>query len=82
MIRGRYTCFLHPKEDMSEHDMSDLCPECNRPYSFPLESVPSAIGEFQIEAANRAWLLCGHLPGQIWDLGREGRPKGDSTGNI
>ena len=50
MTRGRYTCFLHPKEDMSEHDISDLCPECARPYSFPLDSVPKAIGEFRIEA--------------------------------
>ena len=34
---------------MSEHDISELCPECDRPYSFPLDSVPSAIGEFRIE---------------------------------
>ena len=51
MTRGKYTCFFHPKEDMSEHDISDLCLECNRPYSYPLDSSPSTIGEFRIEAS-------------------------------
>ena len=48
MTRGRFTCFFHPREDMSEHDISDPCPECNRPYSFPLDCAPAAIGNFQI----------------------------------
>ena len=48
MTKGRFTCFFHPKEDMSEHDISDLCPECKRPYSHPLDEAPQAIGNFQI----------------------------------
>ena len=31
-------------------DISDLCPECSRPYSYPLDTAPSTIGEFRIEA--------------------------------
>ena len=50
MTKGKYTCFFHPKEDMFEHDISDLCPECHRPYSYPLDFAPSAIGDFRIEA--------------------------------
>ena len=50
MTQGKYTCFFHPKEDMSEHDISDLCPECDRPYSYPLDFAPSAIGDFRVEA--------------------------------
>ena len=48
MTRGRFTCFFHPKEDMSEHDISDSCPECGRPYSFPLDNAPSTIRDFQV----------------------------------
>ena len=48
MTRGRFTCFFHPREDMSEHDISDPCPECDRPYSFPLDNAPATIRDFQI----------------------------------
>ena len=48
MTRGRFTCFFHPKEDMSEHDISDSCPECTRPYSYPLENAPGTIRDYQI----------------------------------
>ena len=48
MTRGRFTCFFHPKEDMSEHDMSDPCPECTRLYSYPLENAPGTIRDYQI----------------------------------
>ena len=50
MTRGRFTCFLHPKEDTSEHDISDRCPECDRPYGFPLHDAPAIIGGFKIVA--------------------------------
>ena len=82
MTRGRYTCFLHPMEDMSEHDISDLCPECNRPYSFPLESVPKAIGEFQIEGPIGRGFYAATYLARYGTLGARGRPKGDSQGNI
>ena len=48
MTRGRFTCFFHPREDMSEHDICDSCPECSRPYSYPLDNAPVTIREFQI----------------------------------
>ena len=50
MTKGKYTCFFHPTEDMSEHDISDLCPECDRPYRYPLDFAPITIGDFRIEA--------------------------------
>ena len=50
MTRGKYTCFFHPRADMSEHDISDPCPDCGRPYNFPLEAVPSTIADFRVEA--------------------------------
>lgn len=49
MTRGRYACFFHPKEDMSEHEITDPCPECGRPYSYPLDNGPSTIGQYRIE---------------------------------
>ena len=49
MTRGKYTCFFHPKEDMSEHDISNLCPDCGRPYNYPLEAAPHTIGDFRVE---------------------------------
>ena len=33
---------------MSEHDISDPCPKCKRPYSYPLDNAPSTIRDFQI----------------------------------
>ena len=48
MTRGRFTCFFHPREDTCEHDISDPCPECDRPYSFPLDNAPATIRDFQI----------------------------------
>ena len=51
MTRGRYACFFHPKEDMNEHELSDPCLECGRSYGYPLEAVPTSIGEFKIEKA-------------------------------
>ena len=48
MTRGRFTCFFHPREDRSEHDISDSCPECSRPYSYPLDNAPGTIRDFRI----------------------------------
>ena len=51
MTRGQYTCFLHPMPDLGEHDISDPCPECGKPYSFPLEAAPDQIREYKVVAA-------------------------------
>ena len=48
MTKGQFTCFLHPNNDLSEHCISDLCPECRRPYSYPLDSAPSRIRSYDI----------------------------------
>ena len=50
MTKGRYTCFFHPKDDTSEHDISDKCPCCDRTYNFPLVNAPTRIRNFKIDA--------------------------------
>ena len=47
----KYCCFLHPKKDQSLKELTDLCPDCGRPYDFPLHSHPKNIREFNIERA-------------------------------
>lgn len=46
----KYCCFLHPKSDYSTKTLDELCPECNLPYGFPLDSknTPLKIGDFEV----------------------------------
>ena len=45
----KYCCFLHPKKDYSLKELTDVCPDCGKPYDFPLRSYPKSIREFNIE---------------------------------
>lgn len=48
---GFYNCFLHPAHTTSgqaEQSLDDTCPECGRPYGFPLVSAPIDIGDYRI----------------------------------
>lgn len=44
----KYCCFLHPKEDYSEKNITDLCPDCNLPYNFPIINYPDRIRDYEI----------------------------------
>lgn len=44
----KYCCFLHPKKDYSEKELTDVCPDCGRPYGFPLAAMPARIGSFKL----------------------------------
>lgn len=47
------TCFLHPRFGFEQKTLDDLCPEegCGRPYRFPLDSMPTTIGDYQVDSA-------------------------------
>ena len=44
----KYCCFKCPKSDYSEKKLTDLCPDCNLPFGFPLNEpfVPKFINRF------------------------------------
>ncbi|GAB5399532.1 MAG: hypothetical protein Aureis2KO_11170 [Aureisphaera sp.] len=46
----KYCCFLHPKKDYEEKELTDKCPECGKPYGFPLfdQTAPKKIGEYKV----------------------------------
>jgi hypothetical protein len=48
-MADKYCCFLHPKKDYSLKELTDVCPDCGKPYDFPLRSHPKNIREFNIE---------------------------------
>ena len=50
-MKDKYSCFLHAQVgDYSEKLLSDLCPDCQKPYGFPIDPsvVPAQIGEYKI----------------------------------
>jgi serine/threonine protein kinase len=46
----KYCCFLHPKKDYENKELDDKCPDCDKPYGFPLfaETAPQLIGGFKV----------------------------------
>ncbi len=49
MEKEKYCCFFHPLNEYSEKSLDDQCPECQKPYGFPLQYPPAKIGEYEIE---------------------------------
>lgn len=50
-MKNKYSCFLHAKVgDFEEKLLSDLCPECQLPFGFPISEdyLPSEIEEYKI----------------------------------
>ena len=45
---GKYCCFVCPKGDFAEKTLDDLCPDCGRPYGFPLTQSPLTIGQYTV----------------------------------
>ena len=45
------SCFLHPKPDDEPKSVDDECPDCGKPYGFPLTDHPEFIGEFKVRRA-------------------------------
>lgn len=43
-----YTCFLHPAPFQGHRSLSDTCPECGRPFDFPLTAAPKEVGDFTV----------------------------------
>ncbi|WP_156941812.1 hypothetical protein [Mesorhizobium sp. LSJC255A00] len=46
---GRFCCFICPSPDQRIKRLDEACPECGRPYGFPLTQVPIRIGDFDVE---------------------------------
>lgn len=44
----KYSCFNCPSKDYEKKDLTDLCPKCNMPYGFPLDSFPDSINNIKI----------------------------------
>ncbi len=45
---GKYSCFWCPQRDFSDKQLEDRCPNCGRPYGFPLTHAPSTIAEYAV----------------------------------
>lgn len=45
---GKYSCFFCPQSDFSSKKLVDLCPNCQRPYDFPLMNPPAIIADYKI----------------------------------
>jgi len=43
-----YCCFFCPLKDKNEKKMDDVCPTCNRRYSYPLDFPPKEVGSYQV----------------------------------
>ncbi|MFH1466067.1 MAG: hypothetical protein ABIO70_16910 [Pseudomonadota bacterium] len=46
---GSYGCFLHPSKGFGRRTLADPCPECGRPYGFPLTEMPASVRDFTLE---------------------------------
>ena len=44
-----FGCFAHPSKGFEDRTLDDRCPECDRPYRFPLTEHPTNIREFTIQ---------------------------------
>lgn len=44
-------CFVCPAYSDEPRSFDDECPDCGRPYGFPLTNAPASIGEFKVERA-------------------------------
>jgi hypothetical protein len=44
----KYCCFLHPRGDFTPRRLADPCPDCGRPFGFPLWSAPAGIRDFTV----------------------------------
>lgn len=44
----KYSCFNCPSKDYKKKNLTDLCPTCNMPYGFPLDSFPISINGIKI----------------------------------
>jgi len=54
----KYGCFLHPKKDYEEKELTDTCPQCEKPYGFPLfeGTAPIEIGKYKVlESLDRGY---------------------------
>jgi len=40
---GFYCCFFHPGHKSTQETLEDKCPDCGRPYRYPLDIFPSTI---------------------------------------
>lgn len=40
---GKYCCFFDPARDYKDKALTDLCPQCGRPYNYVLENMPTEI---------------------------------------
>ncbi len=48
-LSGSYGCFVHPSTSFERKRLNDPCPECGRPYNFPLTTHPLKIRDYTIE---------------------------------
>lgn len=49
-------CFIDPKPSAEDRSLSDRCPDCGRPFGFPLINMPRAIGNYRVmEALDRGF---------------------------
>jgi len=47
-VKDKYCCFLHPKKDYAERELSDICADCGKAYGFPIHFRPDSIRGYRI----------------------------------
>lgn len=48
---GKFCCFVCPESDFTEKSLKQLCPDCGRPYGFPLQQPPKTVGNYNVLSA-------------------------------
>jgi serine/threonine protein kinase len=46
-----FCCFSDPADSREERTLDEQCPECRRPYGFPLDHAPTEISEYRVVGA-------------------------------
>jgi hypothetical protein len=59
---GFFCCFFCPSEIKVKNKLTDLCPNCKRPYGYPLDNPPKQIGSYKIiKVLRRGFYACTYL---------------------
>src|SRR5579884_838215 len=57
-----FCCFLDPAKSHEVRTLDDLCPDCGRPYGFPLDQPPEEISDYRVvQALGRGFYAATYL---------------------
>lgn len=66
---AKFCCFACPAGDFAEKALEQCCPTCNRPFGFPLSSMPETIGSYRIiKPLGRGFYACTYVAEKVGAL--------------